>query len=119
MNKGILLKLFFMAAALVVVVMILITAARTDFNGAAAGMAIPKTYFEQFFVAGGPVVWFVLLPMSMVTVYLATEYCLVIRRKKLLPDDICGTIADITRQAGLAAAAGTACRKERFYQRRR
>jgi biopolymer transport protein ExbB len=106
MNKGILLKLFFMAAALVVVVMILITAAKTNFSGAAVGSAMPKTYFEQFFVAGGPVVWFVLLPMSMVTVYLATEYFLVIRRKRLLPDDVCGTIADVTRQAGLAQLPG-------------
>jgi biopolymer transport protein ExbB len=114
MNKGILLKLFFMAAALVVVVMILITAARTDFNGAAARMAMPKTYFEQFFLAGGPVVWFVLLPMSMVTVYLATEYCFVIRRKRLLPDDICGTIADITRQAGLAQLPGRLAEKSDF-----
>ncbi|MGA2678130.1 MAG: MotA/TolQ/ExbB proton channel family protein [Sedimentisphaerales bacterium] len=103
-----------MAAALVVVVMILITAARTDFNGAAARMAMPKTYFEQFFLAGGPVVWFVLLPMSMVTVYLATEYCFVIRRKRLLPDDICGTIADITRQAGLAQLPGRLAEKSDF-----
>ena len=114
MNKGILLKLFFMAAALVVVVMILITAAKTDFNGAVAGLTRPKTYFEQFFVAGGPVVWFVLLPMSMVTVYLTTEYCFVIRRKKLLPDDICGTIADITRQAGLAQLPGRLAEKSDF-----
>jgi biopolymer transport protein ExbB len=122
MNKGILLKLFFMASALVVVVMILITAAKTDFNGATSRMAMPKTYFEQFFVAGGPVVWFVLLPMSIITVYLATEYCLVIRRKKLLPDDICGTIADITRQAvstsspqaGLAQLPGRLAEKGDF-----
>jgi biopolymer transport protein ExbB len=114
MNKGILLKLFFMAAALVVVVMILITAAKTDFNGASAGLTRPKTYFEQFFVAGGPVVWFVLLPMSMVTVYLTTEYCFVIRRKKLLPDDICGTIADITRQAGLAQLPGRLAERSDF-----
>ncbi len=107
MNKGILLKLFFMAAALVVVVMILITAAKTNFNGAAAGSTMPKTYFEQFFVAGGPVVWFVLLPMSMVTVYMATECCFVIRRKKLLPDGICGTIADITRQAVSTPSTGS------------
>ncbi len=105
--------------------MILITAAKTDFNGATSRMTMPKTYFEQFFVAGGPVVWFVLLPMSIITVYLATEYCLVIRRKKLLPDDICGTIADITRQAvstldkrskltagRFGSAAGAACGQE-------
>jgi biopolymer transport protein ExbB len=114
MNKGILLKLFFMAAALVVVVMILVTAARTNFNGATAGLAMPKTYFEQFFVAGGPVVWFVLLPMSMVTVYLTTEYCFIIRRKKLLPDDACGTIADITRQAGLAQLPGQLAERSDF-----
>jgi biopolymer transport protein ExbB len=106
MNKGFWLKLVFMAAALGAVVMMLVMAARTDFNSTAAGLSRPKTYFEQFFMAGGPVVWFVLLPMSILTVYLATEYFLVIRRKKLLPDDIGGTITDVTRQAGLAQLPG-------------
>jgi biopolymer transport protein ExbB len=63
---------------------------------------MPRTYFEQFFTAGGPVVWFVLLPMSVITVYLATEYFITIRRRRLLPDDISGTIVSAAQQAGLS-----------------
>jgi biopolymer transport protein ExbB len=102
MNKGFLLKVFFLVIALAAVVTMLVAAARTDFSSSAAGWARPRTYFEQFVIAGGPVVWFVLLPMSVITVYLATEYFLTIRRKRLLPDDICGTIAAVIRQAGFA-----------------
>lgn len=47
-------------------------------------------------------VWFVLLPMSVVTVYLATEYFITIRRRRLLPDDISGTIVSAAQQAGLS-----------------
>jgi biopolymer transport protein ExbB len=114
MNKGIFLKLFFMATALAVVVFMLVTAARSDFNSGAAGVVRPKTYFEQFFIAGGPVVWFVLLPTSLITVYLATEYFLVIQRKKLLPDDICGIIADKTRQGGFSQLPGSLADKSDF-----
>ena len=52
MNKGILLKLFFMAAALVVVVMILITAAKTDFNGAYGGDGHAENVFRAVFCGG-------------------------------------------------------------------
>ena len=41
--------------------------------------------FEQFFVAGRSLVWFVLLPLSVVVIKLAVENCLTIRRVKLLP----------------------------------
>lgn len=41
--------------------------------------------FEQFFVAGGLLVWLVLLPLSLVVVKLSVENCLMIRRIKLLP----------------------------------
>jgi biopolymer transport protein ExbB len=59
------------------------------------------TFLSQFVIAGGPIVWFVLLPMSLITVYLAALYFLTIRRSKLLPD---GAVAGITggiRQFGL------------------
>ncbi|HEY5503609.1 MAG TPA: hypothetical protein VIK28_00515, partial [Sedimentisphaerales bacterium] len=75
MSKGNLTKTIFLACAAAGVTAILAAAWRVDFSsGGAAGWARPRTYFEQFFTAGGPVVWFVLLPMSVVTVYLATEY---------------------------------------------
>jgi biopolymer transport protein ExbB len=102
MNKGTLLKLVFMMTAMAAVVLMLVTASRTDFNSASANWSRPQTYFEQFFTAGGPVVWFILLPMSVVTVYFATEYFLTIRRKKLLPKDIVQSITTTMRQVGFA-----------------
>lgn len=45
----------------------------------------PGTFFQQFFVAGGPIVWFILLPMSIITVYLAVDLLVTIRRSRLLP----------------------------------
>jgi len=44
-----------------------------------------RTFLEQFVIAGGPIVWFVLLPMSVLMLYLVVEYSLTIRRQKLLP----------------------------------
>ena len=103
MSKGNLTKTIFLACAALGVAAVLATAWRVDFSsGAAAGWARPRTYFEQFFTAGGPVVWFILLPMSVVTVYLATEYFISIRRRRLLPDDISGTIVSAAQQSGLS-----------------
>ena len=59
-----------------------------------------QTFLEQFVVAGGPIVWFVLLPMSVVTVYLVVEYSLSIRGKKLLPGDAGTAIIETVRQFG-------------------
>jgi biopolymer transport protein ExbB len=61
------------------------------------------TFLEQFVVAGGPIVWFVLLPMSLFMVYLAVDYSLCIRRKKLLPDDACRGIVEAVRRSGTEA----------------
>ncbi len=54
----------------------------------AAGAApqTQPTFFTQFVVAGGPIVWFILLPMSVVAVALIIQYSLSIRRGILLPD---------------------------------
>jgi len=57
--------------------------------GAEAG----GTFFERFFVAGGAIVWFVLLPMSIVTVYLAVDLLVTIRRSRLLPPGLSSEIA--------------------------
>lgn len=45
---------------------------------------ISQTYYTQFFVAGGPIVWFVLLPMSLMALYFIVELTLATRRKRLL-----------------------------------
>lgn len=43
------------------------------------------SYFERFFVDGGPLVWLVLLPLSCVTLALIVQYSLTIRRDRLMP----------------------------------
>jgi len=73
---------------------------RVGFGSTAAGTGHGQSLFEQFVIAGGPIVWFVLLPMSVFMVYLAAEYGLTIRRKKVLPCGIGAKIVDIVRQYG-------------------
>lgn len=51
------------------------------------------TFYHQFFTAGGPIVWFILLPMSVVTVYLAVDLTVTIRRSRLLPPGLSNAIA--------------------------
>lgn len=57
-----------------------------------------KTFFYQFIIAGGRIVWFVLLPMSVATLCLAIDLCFSIRRKKLLPPDIGTEIATVAKR---------------------
>lgn len=67
---------------------------------------IGTTFFDQFIIAGGPIVWFVLLPMSVIMVYLAVELCLTIRRGKLLPAGIGNKIAMAIGKFGPGRLAG-------------
>jgi biopolymer transport protein ExbB len=82
MKRNNLIRLFMLPAALVVVAAVIIAA--RNMNSAAVAMGQRQNFFEQFFIAGGPVVWFVLFPMSLLTVYLVVEHALTINRKSLL-----------------------------------
>jgi biopolymer transport protein ExbB len=59
-----------------------------------------KTFFSQFVVAGGPIVWFILLPMSVFTTYLAIYLWAAVRRKRLLPRNIASTITSAAMKTG-------------------
>jgi len=59
-----------------------------------------KTFFFQFVVAGGPIVWVILLPMSVITGYLAIDLAFSIRRKKLLPPGTAARIAAAAKNPG-------------------
>ena len=100
MRKVFLLKTVFLVTVLVAVLAAIIATTRAGFGDAATEAAQTGTFFKQFVIGGGPIVWFVLLPMSLVMVYLAAEYCLTIRAKKLLPAGIGGTIVKIIQQFG-------------------
>jgi biopolymer transport protein ExbB len=82
-----------------VVLAVIVTVMRGDFGTGATRTAQTRTFFEQFVIAGGPIVWFVLLPISLVTVYLAVEHSLTIRRGKLLPDRIGRGIVEKIQQS--------------------
>ena len=106
MRKSFFLKTVFLVIVLAGVLAAIVAAMSLLPQGRAvgrSGFVIPaqagtQTLFEQFVVAGGPIVWFILLPMSLITVYLAVEHSLTIRRKKLLPDGIERTIVEIIQQ---------------------
>jgi len=99
-KQSILLKGFFLIFALLIVSMIIVAASKGVFIADSTEVS-KSTFFEQFVISGGPIVWFVLLPMSLITVYLTVEYGLTIRRKRLLPPGVKDTIIKIIEESGL------------------
>ena len=65
------------------------------------GISIDQSFLKQFVIDGGPIVWFILLPMSLLTVYFAAEYLLIIRRKKLIPSQIGDEILSVIDRSGV------------------
>jgi biopolymer transport protein ExbB len=70
------------------------------------------TFFTQFVVAGGSIVWFILLPMSVVAVALIIQYSLTIRRKILLPDGSGRRIAMLLSTRSLSELPHTLSRRQ-------
>jgi biopolymer transport protein ExbB len=100
MRKSFLIKVVFLVIALAGVSVVIAVTLDGSFGTDTVGAARTQTFFEQFVIAGGPIVWFVLLPMSLITVFLAVEYSLTIRREKLVPGGIGDRIVAIIRQYG-------------------
>ncbi len=98
MHKSFLLKTLVLLVALAAVLAVIVITMRNGFGVSATEVGRTQTFFEQFVVAGGPIVWFVLLPMSLITVYLAAKHFLTIRRKNLLPDGIGAGIVEIIQR---------------------
>ena len=111
MRKSFLLKTVFLIIALVTILVVIVVTMRSGLGAGASEFGGTQTFFEQFVIAGGPIVWFVLLPMSLIAVYLTAEYALTIRRKELLPAGTADRIVRIMRQSGpgqLGAVLGDA-----------
>jgi biopolymer transport protein ExbB len=88
MRKSFLIKVVLLVIALAGASVVIAVTLDGSFGTDTTGAARTQTFFEQFVIAGGPIVWFVLLPMSLITIYLAVEYSLTIRREKLVPGGI-------------------------------
>jgi biopolymer transport protein ExbB len=104
-HKSVLTKTFLLVLGLALALAVVVVAIYGGIGGSAGRSVRSQTLFEQFVVAGGWIVWFILLPMSFVTVYLAAEHSLTIRSKKLLPDGISKMILEIMQQYGLSQLA--------------
>ncbi|MHC4758188.1 MAG: MotA/TolQ/ExbB proton channel family protein [Planctomycetota bacterium] len=100
-NHRIVLKGFLLILALAVVSIVIVTAMKGGFTIDSGEVSKAPSFFEQFVIAGGPIVWFVLLPISLITVYLAVEYSLTIRRKRLLPVGAKEQIIQIINESNL------------------
>ena len=100
MWKNGLIKIILLVGGFGVMLAIVAVTIRSNLSIGAVAEVRSKTLFEQFVIAGGWVVWFVLLPMSVVMVYLAVERSLTIRRKRLLPEGASKTIIGIVQQFG-------------------
>lgn len=96
MRRGLLLKVSFLLLLLVTLVFLLMF-----LFGRSNGGAEDKSFFEQFVLSGGPIVWFILIPMSVAAVYLALEYAMTIRRPRLLPAGIAEEIISRIERGGL------------------
>jgi len=92
-KTGTRLKIAALAVALVIILVISVLFWQKAIESGPA--AKERTFFSQFVTSGGPIVWFVLLPLSVVAIYLTIDYCLTIRKSRLLPAD-CG--AEIIRR---------------------
>lgn len=78
---------------------------------------LSQTYFAQYFVSGGPIVWFILLPMSVIAVYFIAELSITIRRKKLLPANIGLEIATAAARHGVETIPARFGKKPDFVSR--
>lgn len=116
MRNKLLLKSLLFVTAMIVVLVVMVTMSRANISSA-AGATESQSYFKQFVIAGGPIVWFVLLPMSLVTVFLAIEYTLTISRKKLLPADIDQQIILSLKHNGPAQLATELAEQDDFVSR--
>jgi biopolymer transport protein ExbB len=64
-----------------------------------------QTFYEKFFIAGGAIVWFILLPMSIAAIYLVIDLAVTTRRRRLLPGGVCTEIATQAARYGLKSLA--------------
>ncbi|MBN1795173.1 MAG: MotA/TolQ/ExbB proton channel family protein [Sedimentisphaerales bacterium] len=102
MQKGNMIRAFLLSVLFGCVVFVIIALRQGDFgvtNRQGQSVGTPKeSFFEQFFISGGPIVWFVLFPISLLTVYLAIEHALIINRKNLVPKGKCEDLIEQFKQ---------------------
>ncbi len=114
MNKGFILKIVLLLVTLGGVIAVIVALVWGNSAAGTADSARTQTFFEQFVIAGGPIVWFVLLPMSLIMVFLSVEHSLTIRRSRLLPEGVGNEIIEIMRHQGAGQLQSELGRRDDF-----
>lgn len=70
----------------------------------AVGMGGATRVFDHFVGDGGPITWFILIPLSVATIALTVEHCLSIRRPTVIPDSSVERFAGLLEQKQYAEA---------------
>jgi biopolymer transport protein ExbB len=95
-KRGVLIRIILCAVTAAVVGFIALKAIQSQ-----SGQGAPAaTFFGQFVLAGGFIVWFVQIPLSIITLYLIIEHTITIKRQKLVPTGIARHIIANIRQFG-------------------
>jgi biopolymer transport protein ExbB len=100
MRNSFIFRLFLLLSAIAIIVSLAV-ALRNAFS-LPAETAQSRSLFYQFVFSGGPIVWFVLGPMSLAMVYLCIEQNLTIRRARLVPEAIGAEITGMIDKIGIA-----------------
>jgi len=77
----------------------------------------PDSLFSQFFISGGPIVWFSLLPMSVVMLYFGIDLLFRLRRKILLPSGCATEIATLAGRHGISGLSARLADSEDLISR--
>lgn len=96
MKKSVLIRILLCAATALVIGFVIMRAMQNQTGEGAA----TSTFFGQFVVAGGFVVWFIQIPLSIITLYLIIENVITIRHTMLVPPGIAREIIATIRQFG-------------------
>lgn len=102
MRKRFWVKTVLLAIGLIGLFAAMVLTINIDANAIAKKTSFGHSFIGQFVVAGGPIVWFILLPMSLVSGYVAAKYSLIIRRDRLLPEDGGKEILEMMQKSGSA-----------------
>lgn len=86
-----LIKIIILAVVFLTVCIIVFLAVRKS------DQANQRTFFSQFIISGGSIVWFVFLPLSVITISLSIDYFTTIRTAVLLPPHCGAEIIKIIR----------------------
>ncbi|MCK4660075.1 MAG: MotA/TolQ/ExbB proton channel family protein [Phycisphaerae bacterium] len=93
-----------LVCGLLVVGVLIVAAQAFGQEGAGEQPTSVSKVFDHFVVAGGPITWFVLIPLSVATIALAIEHCLSIRRSMVIPEQCVEQLGELMEQKQYAKA---------------